>query len=542
MRTWLLSALTILVISGPAWAGQAGTTGGSRRISELAGDLYRFHDGESGEMTVFAVMSDGIVLVDPLNEAAATWLKAELSRRYPDRSVRWIVHTHHHYDRAAGASIFEGATTIGQRRFNALLEAARRRLPPDVAALDLNDNNRLERAEFAGDSREPQIRARDQGNDGFVYPDEFYREVDGVGTTYNATFAIPLGGRNVRLIHAPAHSPDMTAVHFPAERLVFVVDAIHPATFSASSVRVREALEWTRTVEALDFDTLLTDTNETLTKQDLQSLRAYLEDLLDGVADGYAAGRPVSEVQATLTLDSHQGSPAYARRAVHIAETYGQLRSRVFEVYGGPTYVSTRPTHTYCSEAYTACGWTSRMSAGTGGVVASFDWLTVAAEITVAEQTLASRTSALYDDAFAHRESGWSILGGYRSRRHGRMSYVALGGVSMMTVDVQGLYRIKETLASFGGRGPINAHGSRKAVVAGGDAVWLIANRLALTVPVRISFAMGNQPLAGAAPFAVSRFFGPFGPTAATPPVFWPGRMSVQAGVGLRVPLFRRVD
>ena len=538
MRPWLLSALAILVISGPAWAGQAGAPAEGRRITALGGDIYRFQDGDSGEMTVFAVTPDGIVLVDPLNEAAATWLKAELVRQFPGRGVRWIVHTHHHYDRAGGASIFEGATTIGQRRFNTLLEQARQQLPPDVAALDVDDSNRLERTEFSGSPREPQLRARDQGKDGFIYPDEFYREVDGVSTTYDAAFDIRLGGRRVRLIHAgPAHSPDMTAVLFPAERVVFVADAIHPATFSPASVRVRDAIEWARTLEAVDFDTLLTDTNETLTKQDLQSLRAYLEDLLAGVAAGYHAGRPIPDVQATLALDSHRGTPAHASRVVHIAEAYRQLRSRSVEVYGGPTYVSIRPTHTYCAEAYDACGWSSSVAAGTGGIVASFDWLTVAAEITVAEQTLASRTSLLYDDAFAHRESGWSILAGYRSRRHGRLSFAALGGLSRMTVDVRGLYRLKETLAPYGGRAPVNAHGSRTALVGGGDAVWSLANRLALTVPIRITWAMDTQSVASTEPFGSPRFFSP---VPAAPPAFWPGRLSVQAGLGLRVPLLRR--
>src|SRR5688572_16684960 len=417
MRTWLLGILTIVVTAFPAWAGQATPPAEARRITELTGDLYQLHDAD-GATTVFLVTADGIVLVDPLSEAAATWLQAELARRFPGRSVRWIVQTHHHYDRASGSAVFASATTIGHDSFNAALAEARGRLAPEIAALDVSGNKRLERAELAGTPREARLRARDLNNDGLIYPDEFYREVDGVSTTYHTSFAIPLGGRTVQLVHVgPAHAPDMTAVFFEDQRLVFVADAITPATFSPSSVRVRDAITWARTLEGLDFDRLLTDTNETMTRADVRALRAYLEDLLTGVAAGYAAGQPVSEVQAALPLASHQATPAYAQRTRHIAETYGQLRSRTFEVYGGPSYSIAQPTHRYCSDAYSACEWPSRAGATMGGASASFDRLTVAGEFSVARQTIASRTTLLYDDTFAHRESGWSVLGGYRSPR-----------------------------------------------------------------------------------------------------------------------------
>jgi glyoxylase-like metal-dependent hydrolase (beta-lactamase superfamily II) len=531
---WLLAFLAGIL---PAGAEQVDPRAAARRITHLAGDLYRFDDGSA--MTVFVVAPEGIVLVDPMNEAAASWLKAELERRFPGRAVEWVVHTHHHYDRAGGASVFDGARAVAHARFNDLLREARQRLPAEFARLDANANNRLESSEIAGDPSAPQVLARDQANDGFIYPDEFYREVDGVALTYESTFDIMLGSRRVRLIHVgPAHSPDMTAVFFPTERVVFVADAIDPAAFSPASVRLRQAITWARTLEGLDFDTLLTDANQTLTKADLQSFRAYLEDLMAGLADSYAAGRSLADIQSGLTLDAHRADPAYARRTTHIAEAYRQLRSFSFEIHGAPAYTSTRAAHSYCSDAYPVCGWATAARATAGGVSVSFDWLTVALEVTVAEQTLASRTSAAYDDAFAHRESEWSILAGYRSRRHGRLSYAAVAGISTTTADMRGLYRVKEMLAPFGGRRPIATQDSRKSLSVGGDAEWWLTNRLAVIVPIRLSWATGDQRLADSQPFASPPLFLI---NAAAPQTVWPGRMSVWVGVGLRATIFRRI-
>jgi hypothetical protein len=158
--------------------------------------------------------------------------------------------------------------------------------------------------------------------------------------------------------------------------------------------------------------------------------------------------------------------------------------------------------------------------------------------VTVGEQTLASRTSAAYDDAFAHRESEWSVLAGYRSRRHGRLSYVAVAGISTTTADMRGLYRVKGMLAPFGGRRPIATQDSRKSLSVGGDAEWWLTNRLAVTVPIRLSWATGDQRLADSQPFASPPLFLI---NAAAPQTVWPGRMSVRVGVGLRATIFRRI-
>src|SRR5262245_51422894 len=55
--------------------------------------------------TVFLVSSEGIILSDPINRDFATWLKGELQRRF-NKTVRYVLYTHHHWDHASGGSVF----------------------------------------------------------------------------------------------------------------------------------------------------------------------------------------------------------------------------------------------------------------------------------------------------------------------------------------------------------------------------------------------------------------------------------------------------
>src|SRR5262245_14687231 len=72
------------------------------QIGRLRGDLYRVDAGD--RHTVFLVTSEGIVLSDPIDRETARWLKSELATRFPDRPVKYVLLTHHHFDRAEGAS------------------------------------------------------------------------------------------------------------------------------------------------------------------------------------------------------------------------------------------------------------------------------------------------------------------------------------------------------------------------------------------------------------------------------------------------------
>ena len=172
-----------------------------REITPLRDDLYQVRNGQ--QTTVFLVTPEGIILADPLRRDTALWLKGELDARFPQRPVRFILLSHHHVERAEGASVFsETAQVVGNRAFDSELIASRRVMP------------------------------------------DAYRFVQQVDTTFDSRRTITLGGRSVELVSTEGlHTADMTVMYFPAERVAFVVDPpqITTVPFSFGPDRPRES-------------------------------------------------------------------------------------------------------------------------------------------------------------------------------------------------------------------------------------------------------------------------------------------------------------
>ena len=111
---WIPSALA----QQPQGGGQAPPR---RSITRIAGNLYRVQNNE--HYTVFLVTPEGIILADPINVEAAAWIKAQLTERFPNAPVRYVLYSHHHQDHASGAAIFnDTAELVGHENFNAALK------------------------------------------------------------------------------------------------------------------------------------------------------------------------------------------------------------------------------------------------------------------------------------------------------------------------------------------------------------------------------------------------------------------------------------
>src|SRR5262249_34665845 len=134
-------------VAVPSVAAQP-SAAGERTIARVSGDLYRLQDGRRA--TVFLVTDAGILLADPLDDAAARWLKAALAERFPGRIVRYVVQSYPTFDRASGGLVFRPeADVVGHASFNNAVAAESRVWPPSVAALDRNGNKRLDADELA---------------------------------------------------------------------------------------------------------------------------------------------------------------------------------------------------------------------------------------------------------------------------------------------------------------------------------------------------------------------------------------------------------
>jgi hypothetical protein len=178
-RTARPSVVRAAALAGAAWFALAGVALAqgqpqrepTRTITKIRGDLYRFTNDRHN--TVFLVTTEGVIVGDPINAEAATWLKNQIAERFKV-PVRYVLYSHRDWDHASGARVFDDTAELwGHANMPAAIENA----------------------------PEPE-RMKD------VLPPE---------RTYTDRHTITLGGKRVELVHpGPNHSPDATVLFFPA--------------------------------------------------------------------------------------------------------------------------------------------------------------------------------------------------------------------------------------------------------------------------------------------------------------------------------------
>jgi glyoxylase-like metal-dependent hydrolase (beta-lactamase superfamily II) len=271
-----LLAFGIGLDAAAALAQQAPT----REITQIAGDLYRFQN--NFHYSVFLVTPDGVIATDPIDAAAAAWLKEQIAQRF-DQPIKYVVYSHDHADHSADGEVFAeaGATVIAHANARPTIIGEER--PTAVPEL-----------------------------------------------TFEERMSIELGGKAVELIYpGRSYSDNLIAMHFPAERTLFAVDFISVGRLPYQDLADAYFPDWIeaiKAVEALDFDILVPGHGPLGTKADATDHRRYLEDLHGAVLQAARAGQSLEEMQASITLDKYQGWDQYeAWRELNIEGMYRQV-------------------------------------------------------------------------------------------------------------------------------------------------------------------------------------------------------------------------
>ena len=263
----------------------------TRSIVKVTGDLYMAT--ENTHNTVFLVTPQGIVLADPINAEFSTWLKGELATRFPNRLVRFVLHSHHDFDHASGAEVWN-----------------------DTAEIVAHEN-------FAAEVKKAAAVAR---------PGQ-YADVRMPESTFHDRRTITLGGANVEMIDpGPNHALDTAVLYFPRERAVFFVDFITmKKRFSAVIAGPAPFPDWVkamRAVEAINFDIAIPGHGDIGTKADVVTYREYFQDFIKVVSDGIAANQTVEQIQASPALDKYKDWQNFPQaKDKNIAEAYALLRA-----------------------------------------------------------------------------------------------------------------------------------------------------------------------------------------------------------------------
>lgn len=218
---WCMKTLLVmLILAAPGFAVSANAQ--SQRAVEPLGDgAYLFRHGP--HRSLFVVGENGVIVTDPINAEVATAYLAAI-RGLTDQPVRYVVYSHYHWDRIAGAEVFtsEGASVVAAK--------------PCVQRLRENPN--------------PAVRT----------PDRWFSDES----------RLDVGGRTLELYDfGPAHSDCLTVFVARPANILQLVDLVNPpaAAFPdnplASYIRPHNLERFFASVAAL------------IERQDIERVAAY---------------------------------------------------------------------------------------------------------------------------------------------------------------------------------------------------------------------------------------------------------------------------
>ena len=304
-----------------------------QEIGKLTGDVYyaRMDD----YVSVFMVTSEGIVLVEPIGTEFATWLKAEMGRRF-QVPVKYVIYSHSHWDHASGGAVYaDTARFIGHENLlkNIAMPPASTPLPANMRGQDKNGDGRISPDEAQGNLK-TMFSLYDANHDGFLSGAEIARGpieyVKAPDLTYTERLNINLGGKRVEIVSRPTgHADDNTLVRFvDGANVLFASDwiTVHRLPFGPISP---DEIPMVRAVEAMDFEYFVCSHGKLGKKADVTASIRYRQELRDAVARAIAAGQTLEQAQASVLMENYKDWEFYEQqRAQNVAGTYRALTAK----------------------------------------------------------------------------------------------------------------------------------------------------------------------------------------------------------------------
>lgn len=272
-----------------------------QEIGKLTGDVYyaRMDD----YVSAFIVTPEGIILVEPIGTEMASWLKAELARRF-NVPVKYVIYSHSHWDHASGGAVYaDTARFIGHENMlkNIAMPPLNTPLPQNARPQDTNGNGRLEQSEAQGNLK-AQFELYDADRDGVLTGAEVARgpiaNVRAPDLTYSDRISINLGGKRVEIMSRPiAHADDNTIVRFiDGTNVLFASDWITNRRLPFGQIGDAETA-MVKAVEAMDFEYFICSHGALGKKSDVTANIKYREDLKAAVTKAIAAGQTLEDAQ-----------------------------------------------------------------------------------------------------------------------------------------------------------------------------------------------------------------------------------------------------
>ncbi len=232
-----------------------------RTVTNIAGDVFRFKN--MFHYSIFVISDDGVIVTDPINAEAASWLRLEIGK-LTDKPITHLIYSHSHADHASGGAAFGEVPNI-------------------IAQQDAPSS------------------------------------IDGVIPTLRISEAtsIEVGGKTIELTPlGPGHGADLMAVVVRPENVGFIVDAVAARRLPFRDFPNSDVDDWTqqvRNVEALDFEIFAGGHGPIGVKEDVTSGRVYMEELRAKVLAGLKSGKSDDDLANVITMEKYKDWGSYAQ-------------------------------------------------------------------------------------------------------------------------------------------------------------------------------------------------------------------------------------
>ena len=251
-----------------------------RSITQISGDLYRFQN--NFHFSVFLVTPEGVIVSDPINAEAATWLSNEIKSRF-GVPIKYAFYSHHHTDHISGGEVFAnaGATIIAHE--NAVAGIKADQVPTAL-------------------------------------PDQ----------TFSDRLTLSLGGKTVQLLYLGRnHSDNSIVALFPDERTLFAVDFITAKRLPYQTIGRAYFPDYFDTLDKvaeIDFDIFAGGHGPMGDKQDALDHAQYLRELHAAVKQGKSTGKTMEELQESITMEKYKNWGQYEQwLKLNIQGMYGYI-------------------------------------------------------------------------------------------------------------------------------------------------------------------------------------------------------------------------
>jgi glyoxylase-like metal-dependent hydrolase (beta-lactamase superfamily II) len=327
LRTTVFVLLTISVASLDAQTPQVSTAQPlpSFDIVKVADGVFAAI-GKNGVFGngAFIVGQEGVLVVD--TQARPAWARdliAEI-RKITDKPVRYVVNTHWHGDHVQGnqaylAEFGGGVEFISQtntredmiaRGGPQMQQQVSTTLPTAIAQMEkqLADGKDAQGVALTDGARmllQAALKAQKENFDAMKTVTLIPSTI-----TYENSMVLHLADREIDLLHwGLAHTRGDTVVYLPKEHIVITGDLL---TNGIPVMRTAYPVEWIATLDAidkLDWNSAIPGHgNVQQGKAQLESLLAYMKDLVSGVKASVSKGQTMEQAETSVDLSKYKSA------------------------------------------------------------------------------------------------------------------------------------------------------------------------------------------------------------------------------------------